>query len=81
MRIIFDDWVKDWFAFKNGNLTGRLEDDKFVDDYYNTKSIKAIPSRFCSYILSHTQRLMNDVIKPIDGFNNNGFYYTDSNFL
>ena len=64
----FDDRVKEWFPLKNGNLIVKLEDDEGADDYDEAKSINAMPSHFGSCILSHSKRLMNEVINQIGGF-------------
>ena len=74
----FDDRVKEGFPLKNGNLTVKLEDDEGVDDCDNAKSVNTMPSHLGSCILSHSKRLMNDVIKQIGGFSNNSIYYTET---
>ena len=81
MRENFDDRVKKCFPLKNGNLIVKLEDDKGVDEYDKVKSVNTMPSHFGSYILSHSKRLMNDVMKQIGGFYNNSIYYTDTDSL
>ena len=81
MRENFDDRVKEWFPLKNGNLIVKLEDDEGIDDFDKAKSINTKPSQFGSEILSHSKRLMNDVINQIDGFYNNNIYYTDTDSL
>ena len=40
-----------------------------------------MPSHFGGYILSHSRRLVNDVIKQRGGFYNSSFYYTDTDSL
>ena len=57
-----DHGVKGWFPLKNGCLIVKLVDDKGVDDYDEAKLVKSMPSRFGTYILSHSKRLMKDVI-------------------
>ena len=81
MREIFDDRAKEWFPLKNGNLIVKSEDEKSVDDYDKAKLVKTMPSHFGSYILSHSKRLMNDVIKQIDGFYKNSIQYRDTHCL
>ena len=81
MKENFDDRVKERFPLKSGNLIVKLEDDEGVDDYDKAKSINTMPSHFGSYILSHSKRLMNDVIKEINGFYNHIIYYTDTDSL
>ena len=77
----FDDRVNEWFPLKNGNLQVKLKDDEGVDDFDKEKSVNTMPSHFGSNFLSHSKRLMNDVIKQIDGFYNNSIYYTDTDFF
>ena len=81
MRENFDDRVKEWFPLKNNNFIVKLEDDGGVDDFDKAKSINTMPSHFGSYILSHSKRLMNNFIRQMDGFYNNGIYYTDTDSL
>ena len=40
-----------------------------------------MPSHFGIYILSHSKRLIHDVIKQIDGSYKNSVYYTDTDSL
>ena len=77
----FDDRSKERLPLKNGQVIVRLEDDKRVDDYDKTKSIKTMPSNLGSYILSLSKRLLNDGIKQVDCFYNNSFYYADTDSL
>ena len=69
MRDNFKAWVKEWFPLKNCN------------DYDKAKSLKGIPSHFGSYFLSHSKRLVNDVMEQICGFCIISVYYTDTNSL
>ena len=71
MREIFEVRDKQWFPLKNGNLIVNLEDHEGVDDYDKAKSVNTMPSHFGCYILSHSKRLMNEVINQKDGFYNN----------
>ena len=66
---------------KNGNLIVKLEDDERVDDYDKAKLVNTMPFHFGSFILSHSKRLMNAVIKQKGGFYNNSIYYTDTDSL
>ena len=63
---------------KNGNLIVEIEDDEGVDDSDKAESINSKPFQFGSYILSHSKRMMNDVIQQKVGFYNNSFYHTDT---
>ena len=81
MKENFDDRVKEWFPLKNGNLIVKLQDDEGVDGFDKAKSINTMPSHFGSCILSHSKRLMKDIIKQINGFYSNNIYYTDTDSL
>ena len=83
MRENFDDGVKEWFPVKKGNLIVKLEDDEGVDDYDKAKSINTMPSHFCSFIFSHSKRLLNHIFRVIDGFHSNCIYSgdTDSGYV
>ena len=78
MRENFDDRVKEWFPLENGHLLVKLDDDEGVDGFDKAKSVKTMPSHFCRYFLSHSKRLMNDVISQIGGFYINRIYYGDT---
>ena len=65
MKENFDNRVKDWFFFKNGNIIVKIEADEGVDGYDREKPINTMPSHFGSCNLSHSKRLMNDVINQI----------------
>ena len=81
MRENLNDRVKEWFPLRNVNLKVKSEDDKGVDAYDKAKSVKTMPSHFGSGILSHSKRLMNDVIRQIGGFYDDNFYSTDTDSL
>ena len=81
MRENFDDRVKEWFPLESGDLLVKVDDDKGVDDYDRAKSVNTMPSHFGSCILSHSKRLMNDVIEQIGGFYIDSIYYTDTGSL
>ena len=81
MRGNFDDRVTERFPLKNVTLIVKLEDDEGVGDYDKGKSVNTMPSHFGSYILSHSTRWMNDVIKQIGGFFINSIYCTDTGSL
>ena len=81
MKENFDGRDREWFTLKNGNLIVKLEHDESVYDYDKGKSIITMPSHFGSYISSHSNRLMNDVIKQKDGFYKSSLYYTDTDSL
>ena len=81
MRENFDDRVKEWFPCENGNLIVQIEGDEGLDEYEKAKSVKTMPSHFGSFILSHSRRLMIEVIEQIGALYNNRIFYTDSDSL
>ena len=66
---------------KSCNSKVKREDDEGVDEIHKAESKNKTPSHFGSYILSHSKRLMNDVIEQVGGFYNNSIYYSDTDSL
>ena len=58
-------------GLKNGTLIVKLEDDVGVDDQDIAKGINQMPCHLGSYLLGYSKRLLNNVIRVIDGFNSN----------
>ena len=81
MRENFNDRIKEWFPLKKGILIAKSEDDEGVDDFDKAKSVNTMPSHFGSFILSHSKRIMNEVINQKCGIYNNSIYYSDTNSL
>ena len=71
MKTEYDDQVKEWFPLENWNVTVKLQDHDGADDNGYSKKNNSQPCHLGSFILSHSKRLMNDVILTIDGFKNN----------
>ena len=78
METEYDDRVKEYIPLKNGNYLVNVEDHNGVEDHGVSKKINSQPFQFGSFILSHSKRLMNDVILALDGFKNNKIYYGDT---
>ena len=74
----YDDRVKNYIPLENGNYMVNIVDHEGVDDNGISKKINSQPFQFGSTILSHSKRLMNDVILTLDGFKNNKIYYGDT---
>ena len=81
METEYDDRVKNWFPFENGNFMVNIQDHKGVDDNGISKKTNSQPFHFGLMILPHSKRLMNDVILTLDGFTNNKIYYGDTDSL
>ena len=78
MREIYDGRVKEWWPSKNGDLIVKSEDDNGIDDQDNAKSIDQMRCHLGSQILAHSKRLMNNVIREIDGCYSKNIYYGDT---
>ena len=68
----------EWFPLENGKKMVKLKDKEGVDDERISKKINSQPYQLGSFILSHSKRLMNDVILALDGRKNNKIYYGDA---
>ena len=77
MKTEYDDRVKEYIPLKNGNYLVNIKDHDGVDDNGISKKVNSQLFQFGSLILSHSKRLMNDVILALDGFRNNKIYYGD----
>ena len=74
----YDDRVKNYIPLENGNYMVNIVDHEAFVDNGISKKINSQPFQFGSTILSHSKRLMNDVILTLDGFKNNKIYYGDT---
>ena len=81
MEANYDDRVKEYIPLKNGNYLVNVKDHDGVDDNGISKKVNSQPSQFGAIILSHSKRLMNDVILALDGFKNNKKYYGDTDSI
>ena len=68
MKNEYDDSVTEWFPLENGNIMVKTRDNEGVDDEGISKKVNSKPCQLGSFILSHSKRLMNDVIIALDGF-------------
>ena len=78
MRNEYDGSVIEWFPLKNGNIMVKIKDKVGVDDEGISKKVNSQPCQLGSFILSHSKRLMKDVILALDGFKNHKIYYGDT---
>ena len=68
----------EWFHLEHGKVMVKIKDKEGVDDEGISKNVNSQPCHLGSLILSHSKRLMNDVILALDGFKNNKIYYGDT---
>ena len=78
MKENYDDKVEEKWPIKNCKLLVTSENDAGVDDRDIAKSITQMPSHLGSYIIGHSKRLFNIVIRERDGFYNDNIYYVDN---
>ena len=78
MKNEYDDSVTEWFPLENGNIMEKQEIKKVLMMKVYRKKLILKPCQLGSFILSHSKRLMNDVILALDGFKNNKLYYGDT---
>ena len=81
MKTEYDDRVKEYIHLKNGKYLVNVKDHDGVDDNGVSKKVNSQPFQFGSLMLSHSKRLMNDVIMALDCFKNNKIYYGDRDSL
>ena len=78
MKTEYDYRVKNYIPLENGNYMVKILDHEGIDDNGISKKINSQPFQLGSMILSHSKRLMNNVILTLDGFKNNKIYYGDT---
>ena len=83
MRGNFDERVEEWWPMKNIFLIVELENDAGVDDQDIAKSIIEMPCPLDIFIWGHSKRLMNKVVREVDGFYSKRIFYaeTDSSYI
>ena len=77
MKAEYDYRVKEYIPLKNGNYLINVKYHDGVDGNGVRKKVNSQPFQFGTLILSHSNRLINDVILGLDGFKNNKIYYGD----
>ena len=81
MKTEYDDRVKEYIHLKNGKYLVNVKDHDGVDDNGVSKKVNSQPFQFGSLRLSHSKRLMNDVIMALDACKNNKIYYGDTDSI
>ena len=59
----------------------KIADHEGVDDNGYSKEINSQPCYLGASILSHSRRLMNEVIFALGGFKNQKIFYSDTEFV
>ena len=86
---VSDDWmdreydksVKEIIPLENETYVIKKHIHEGKDDFGLANKINTMPCHMGSYILSHSKRLMNEVIEHIGGFYKNNIYYTDTDSI
>ena len=77
----YDKSVKEIIPLENELYVVKKHVHEGKDDFGLANKINTMPAHMGSYILSHSKRLMNDVIEHIDGFYKKNIYYTDTDSI
>ena len=75
----YDDNKLDYWRLPSGNYIVKLRKDDGLDGDNDTK--KTLPSHLGAFILSNSERIMNNFIKENNGFYKNSIYYGDTDSL
>ena len=77
MKTEYDDRIFEWFSLKNNNIMVEIADHAGGEDNgYSKKNFQ--PCHLGAFKISHSKRLMNDVIIALDEFKNHKIYYSDT---
>ena len=66
MKNEYDQSVIEWFSLKNGKITVKIKAKEAVDNIRTSGKVNCQPCHICSSILSHSKRLMSDVLMALD---------------
>ena len=77
----YDKSVKEILPLQNGNFIIKKHIHEGKDDFGIANKINSMPSHLGSYILSHSKRLMNEVIIYINGFYSKNIFYGDTDSI
>ena len=79
MMTEYDEKVLDYQKINHGIYIVKLKDDEGFED--EVKKINTLPLQLAVFILSNSERTMNNFIHAIDGFFTNDVYYIDTDSL
>ena len=68
MKNEHDESVIEWFHLNNGNIMVKIKDNEGVDDEGISKKVNSQQFHLSCFILSHSKRLIKDVILALEGF-------------
>ena len=75
----YDERVKDYWKISGINYIVKMIDDIGLED--EVKKLNTMPLHLGAFVLSNSERIMNNFIHAISGFYTNDVYYTDTDSL
>ena len=75
----YDERVKDYWRISGIKYIVKMIDDPGLED--EVKKLNTMPLHLGAFVLSNSERIMNNFIHVIDGFYTNDVYYTDTDSL
>ena len=79
MMTEYDERVKDYCKLSGINYLVKMIDDAELE--VEVKKLNTMPLHLGAFVLSNSERFMNNFIHAIDGFYTNDVYYTDTDSL
>ena len=79
MKTELDENVLDYWKLPIGNYVVKMKKDDGLDDDCDIKN--TLPAVLGAFILANSRRIMNKVIREINGFYENNVFYTDTDGL
>ena len=75
----YDERVLDYQKINHGICIVKLKDNEGLED--EVKKVNTLPLQLAVFILSNSQRIMNNFIHAFNGFYTDDVYYTDCDSL
>ena len=79
MQSEYDERVLDYQKINDGKYIVKFKDDEGIED--EKKKVNTLPLQLAVFILSNSERIMNNFIYAINGLYTNDVYYTDCDSL
>ena len=76
MMTEYDERLKDYWKISSINYIVKMIDDAGLED--EVKKLNTMPLHLGAFVLSNSNRIMNNFIHVINGFYTNDVYYTDT---
>ena len=75
----YDERVNDYWEISGTNYIGKKIDDVGLED--EVKKLNTVPLHLGAFVLSNSERIINNFIDANNGFYTNDVYYTDTDSL